>query len=1362
VGAPHPQVAQLSSLSCLTININRDLVRKSSSLSSLLASIRPPPQVIFIQEAGLIGQDPPGALSTLLPSFRAFLSSSPGPGEDPVPSSYPASLITLVSDALAPRVSLVQRAPNGAALLVQVGEVLLINTYLPSGLDWVSVNSAVANSARQTYDWISDSLMTRLGGRRENWVVAGDFNETTKPGHRISATAPSTLSIRWGFLIQGFMNRVDGADLSNGVHTFSRGSSSSLLDRFFVPRALAARVTSYSVKPFSSSDHKAVHMFLSLPGPLGVAPRRKKWHWTQRKFIIPRQPGPRRRAFQIVNSSFAALEADSGFLERLQSCSTSDQLEEASLELADALTVASGRAFRMTQGDRNRRPFRSRECVQLNKLKMDLVRFIRLVRSQNQAFAPGLIRSISKGARTFLPFSPALPPWPRGPLAESWAHALLSQTRKRIKATFHQHRRVDWDSFVRGPRVSAFAQKIAKKARPSPVTSVVDPATGDLTSNPALVKEQLLRRVTEPMRRPVVGPRRLPTDPDFSGPPVSGFPDWFQELYAPVDVGDAWAELCRPPTWSELREVVGKAKKHTSPGQGALGIDLIQCCLDWALPFDTAGSGDPPGPVARALLAYLAAVLRVGVYPSWTCTAWITTIGKGADDPLDVRPISVLPEMYRLISRILNARLLAVFRTHCILHPAQRAGLSDGDFLQCLDVVTSIIEDARTSRELVLMLYDQSKAFDLVTPEAIRRACLRLGLPTQFISLVVSAILRARARVRTVFGLSGVVELFRSLRQGDPLASILYCIYIDPLHHLLDKIGGYKFVGSHLRIASAAFMDDTAVAANSFSEAVPLHKAVLSFSLLNDGLLNNKKSLLFLLDHEGEHELRSLFTPDGPILPVDPASGQAKRYLGLWINLDLSWECMDKKIKQNFWRVFYIIKNNRLPIRAARLMIDLWLLPVFNHALRISRYAAETDALQMLQGLQKALNSLMAKNAGCPHPRNWSGPITSVLFNTKDLVQHSLALNVESLHLNLNLPADLFPSAAATRARLAGFLGIRPPEGDPALGVQKVAEPTVDTPGLVAAVEQLSLRDVSLRCTSGCDVATKLGLAMRKGLRFRLNPFHVRSSAFTPSKVSTSDFWALFHHPRGGFHPTVDLMRTVFSGAPPAVWDLDPYEEAWLSELVEVPEGLIPPWPIAIYSDGSAKLSEDAGAAAIFAVGKVRLLTVRSRLRGSRRSFFPECVGCLMAVRFAPLNVKAEVVCDCRSALSVAVKSATALSWRNRLTSPARPALECIRAILPLRTAPLDWRWIRAHADCAGRDIDTFMNGEADAEVKAARGLPSTPSRGDRTWLGGRTGHPRLSELPFLEAAWLHSRTPQAGDGLGQELPTQAPEGGSG
>jgi hypothetical protein len=73
-----------------------------------------------------------------------------------------------------------------------------------------------------------------------------------------------------------------------------------------------------------------------------------------------------------------------------------------------------------------------------------------------------------------------------------------------------------------------------------------------------------------------------------------------------------------------------------------------------------------------------------------------------------------MTELYRLVSRVLNGRLLAVFRSHAILHPAQRAGFSDGDYLQCLDVILHVIEDAKLDPEGSLHSYSMIRARPLI------------------------------------------------------------------------------------------------------------------------------------------------------------------------------------------------------------------------------------------------------------------------------------------------------------------------------------------------------------------------------------------------------------------------------------------------------------------------------------------------------------------------------------------------------------------------------------------------------------------------------------------------------------------------
>ena len=576
--------------------------------------------------------------------------------------------------------------------------------------------------------------------------------------------------------------------------------------------------------------------------------------------------------------------------------------------------------------------------------------------------------------------------------------------------------------------------------------------------------------------------------------------------------------------------------------------------------------------------------------------------------------------------------------------------------------------------------------------------------------------------------------MVRSLRQGDPLASILYCVYIDPLHWALAKKGGYKMSGLGTEVASQGFMDDTATFANSFEQMLGSHLLVVDFSLLNDGKLNLKKSLLLLADHRGDGETRLLPTADGPIKPVAPLSNASHRYLGLWINLKLGWQAMDRKIKSNFWRCYYLINNNRFSLRACRLIIDLWLLPPMRHTLRLSRYADEKEAILLLGDLQKALNRLIARCMDLPHPKNWQGPICSVLLNLNDLRRHATDLNLEALHLRLNYPPEAFPCTATAHDRLAHLFNlpvVADPQAHSAMSLVSSSEQ------VLKRVERATLQLLTPSSTADNDTARKIKVALRHRLLWKFNPNHLFSRNFTPFCITQDEFWQLYDLPRGSgaFHPTMDLLRALFKKDRPAVWDLDPYEHNWLSEFVVAPAPLCPTSPIQVYTDGSSKQGEDSGAVAVFTYRKEILLTVRARLRPSSRNYLPECVGCLLAVNMVPINFPVEVICDCKSSLYVLSKPASKVAWRRRLTAAARPVVECARATLEIRTAPAYWRDTKSHMVIKPGDFDAEFNRIADLEAKEARGIHRN-FRSRRVWSWGAE--------PSILCTWEYpSLTPQ-------------------
>jgi hypothetical protein len=167
---------------------------------------------------------------------------------------------------------------------------------------------------------------------------------------------------------------------------------------------------------------------------------------------------------------------------------------------------------------------------------------------------------------------------------------------------------------------------------------------------------------------------------------------------------------------------------------------------------------------------------------------------KKADE---MRPITVLPEMGKVLSRILATRLGRVFTVHPgVLSDAQRAFISDGSVDQCAAALVDVLEDwsefrrgrsAKRAHHIHLISYDQRKAYDSVQAFTIRASLERFGLPEAFTSLVMDSLVDARSSVRTFHGPTRRFTLKSGVRQGDPLAPLIYTIITDALHEGLKR-----------------------------------------------------------------------------------------------------------------------------------------------------------------------------------------------------------------------------------------------------------------------------------------------------------------------------------------------------------------------------------------------------------------------------------------------------------------------------------------------------------------------------------------------------------------------------------------------
>lgn len=135
-----------------------------------------------------------------------------------------------------------------------------------------------------------------------------------------------------------------------------------------------------------------------------------------------------------------------------------------------------------------------------------------------------------------------------------------------------------------------------------------------------------------------------------------------------------------------------------------------------------------------------------------------------SNNPCKMRPITLLPEINKIISRVLAKRLAMVLQQHPqILAESQRGFIPEGGIHQCLEIIMSAIEDnqhkVQRERNLLILKYDQQKAYDSVQLDTIKATLDRFALPERFIQIIMMMAQNMSSRVVTPFGLGETIKL---------------------------------------------------------------------------------------------------------------------------------------------------------------------------------------------------------------------------------------------------------------------------------------------------------------------------------------------------------------------------------------------------------------------------------------------------------------------------------------------------------------------------------------------------------------------------------------------------------------------------
>ena len=221
----------------------------------------------------------------------------------------------------------------------------------------------------------------------------------------------------------------------------------------------------------------------------------------------------------------------------------------------------------------------------------------------------------------------------------------------------------------------------------------------------------------------------------------------------------------------EVKQAVWDCGSEKSPGPDGLNFKFIK--EFWHL-------------IKPDVLRFLDEFYVNGIFPRGCNASFLALIPKVSDPQMlnDYRPISLIGSMYKIVSKLLAQRLKKVMPL--IIDERQSAFIGGRHLLHSVIIANEVVEEAQRSQKPCLVFkVDYEKAYDSVSREFLIYMLRRMGFCSKWIQWI-EGCLRSASISLLVNG-SPSVEFIpqRGLRQGDPLAPLLYNIVAEALNGLM-------------------------------------------------------------------------------------------------------------------------------------------------------------------------------------------------------------------------------------------------------------------------------------------------------------------------------------------------------------------------------------------------------------------------------------------------------------------------------------------------------------------------------------------------------------------------------------------------
>ena len=311
-------------------------------------------------------------------------------------------------------------------------------------------------------------------------------------------------------------------------------------------------------------------------------------------------------------------------------------------------------------------------------------------------------------------------------------------------------------------------------------------------------------------------------------PDYSGIDTYLQGLDSLPDIDRD--ELENKIKIEELRNIVKSSDNNKSPGLDGLSYEFYKATLHLK---------------ESDLLEVLQCQLDRGRIVK-SNTEGVTRLCpkvEGVPAVDELRPITLLNCDYKLLSKWLVLRVKP--KLPLIIKSGQLCTVGKKNILFGVsNVLSSLFQVQREGRQACLISLDFFKAYDRVLLDFLAKVMHKMNFGSTFISWIL--MLHQGAKTRFLLGfITRAIQIMFSIRQGDPLAMILYIIYVEPLLiNLEQSLSGLKLAS--VRQTLEAYCDDINILTDDMQDFARLEHKIIEFEQISGAILsrNNKCKIL--------------------------------------------------------------------------------------------------------------------------------------------------------------------------------------------------------------------------------------------------------------------------------------------------------------------------------------------------------------------------------------------------------------------------------------------------------------------------------------------------------------------------------------